>query len=91
MYIRTLKAVIAVLGGLAAIAVTFEPVLAEPLIVGAPPSLRPAFTDILPMFEREYDVAVHVVYTPSKTLMREIENGAPVDVFLAAGFDEVEH
>lgn len=91
MYVRALKTVIAALGGLAAIAVTFEPVLAEPLTVGAPPSLRPAFTDILPMFEREYDVAVHVVYTPSKTLMREIENGAAVDVFLAAGFDEVEH
>ena len=91
VYIRTLKAVIAALGALAAIAVTCEPVLAERLTVGAPPSLRPALTDILPMFEREHDVAVHVVYTPSKTLMREIENGAPVDVFLSAGLDEVEH
>ncbi|HXX76455.1 MAG TPA: molybdate ABC transporter substrate-binding protein [Nitrospiraceae bacterium] len=61
------------------------------LTVGAPPSLRPAFSEILPMFEREYGAVVHIVYTPSKTLLRQIEKGAPIDVFLSAGVEEVEY
>lgn len=43
------------------------------------------------MFENEYGASVNVVYTASKTLSRQIEQGAPIDVFLAAGVDEVEH
>gem|GEM_PF-190297 len=61
------------------------------LTVGAPPSLGPAFSEILPMFEREYEAVVHIVYTPSKTLLRQIEKGAPIDVFLSAGVEEVEY
>ncbi|SPP66068.1 Molybdenum ABC transporter, periplasmic binding protein [Nitrospira lenta] len=61
----------------------------ESLTVGAPPSLRAVFTEILPMFEREYGASVNVVYAPSKTLSHQIEQGAPIDVFLAAGTDEV--
>ena len=91
MDIWKFKLVTAAIGGLAAIFWACKPVQAEPLTVGAPPSLRPAFNEILPMFEREYDVPVHVVYTPSRTLVREIEKGDPIDVFLAAGIDEVEH
>jgi molybdate transport system substrate-binding protein len=70
---------------------TWQPVRAEPLTVGAPPSLRPAFSEILPMFEREYGAAVNVVYTPSKTLLHQIEKKAPIDVFLSAGVEEVEY
>lgn len=88
--IRTCLAVIAVVGGLTAFLGTGDAVQAEPLIVGAPPSLRPAFHDILPMFERESGTTVQVVYTPSKTLAREIEQGTPIDLFLAAGGEEVE-
>ena len=66
------------------------PVRAESLNVGAPPSLRPALSEILPIFEREYDAPVNIVYTPSKTLLRQIEKGAPIDVFLSAGKEEVE-
>ncbi len=62
---------------------------AESLTVGAPPSVRAAFTEILPMFEREYGASVNVVYAPSKALSRQIEQGAPIDVFLAAGIDDV--
>src|SRR5690349_25026352 len=43
------------------------------------------------MFEREYDAPVNVVYTPSKTLLRQIEKKAPIDVFLSAGVEEVEY
>lgn len=64
---------------------------AESLTVGAPPSLRPAFSEILPMFEREYNAPIKIVYTPSKTLLHQIEKGAPIDVFLSAGKEEVEY
>jgi len=89
--IRRFKVVIAAIGGMAAIVGTWEPLQAESLTVGAPPSLRPAFSEILPMFEREYAVAVQITYTPSKTLLRQIQKGAPIDVFLSAGVEEVEY
>jgi len=60
----------------------------ESLTIGAPPSVKAAFAKILPMFEREYGASVQVIYGPSKTLGRQIEQGAPIDVFLAAGVDE---
>src|SRR5215471_11028941 len=41
--IRMFKIVIPALAGLATIVGTWHPVQAEPLTVGAPPSLRPAF------------------------------------------------
>lgn len=82
---------VAIVSGLASVIASGEYAQAEPLTIGAPPSLRPALNEILPMFEREYEASVHVVYSPSKTLSREIEKGAPIDVFLAAGIDEVEH
>ena len=91
MDIRTFMVVIAAIAGLATIVGTCEPVQAEPLTVGAPPTLRPAFSEILPMFEREYGGAViKIVYTPSKTLLRQIEKGAPIDVFLSGAVEEVE-
>jgi molybdate transport system substrate-binding protein len=88
--IPTDKAVVVTIVGLLA-SVLALPVWAEPLTVGAPPSLRPAFSEILPMFEREYGAAVHIEYTPSKTLLRQIEKRAPIDVFLSAGKDEVDY
>ncbi|HRC44522.1 MAG TPA: molybdate ABC transporter substrate-binding protein [Nitrospira sp.] len=88
--IRRCLVVIAVVGEVTAFLVSGNAVHAEPLIIGAPPSLRPAFHDILPMFEQESGAAVEVVYSPSKTLARDIEHGTPIDVFLAAGGGEVE-
>ena len=85
------KLVIAALLGLAAIAGLCDPSLAEPLTVGAPPSLRSAFEEILPIFQQEYRAAVTMVYTPSKALLRQIEKGAPIDVFVSAGVEEVEY
>ena len=91
MDIRTSKLVTATLVGLLAPLATWQPVQAEFLTVGAPPSLRPALSEILPMFEREYDAPVNIVYTPSKTLLRQIEKKAPIDMFLSAGIEEVEY
>ena len=51
------KLVIAAVVGLAAIVVMCEPIQAEPLTVGAPPSLRAALQEIVPLFEQEYRAA----------------------------------
>lgn len=89
--IPTLKLFAAAVALLAAVVAIFSPAQAEPLTVGAPPSLKAALNEILPMFEQEYGAAVKVVYTPSKTLLRQVEKGAAIDVFLSAGVEEVEH
>lgn len=75
--------------GLAGVA-TGESVRAETLTVGAAPSLRAAFQEIVPMFEREYGATVRVVFAPSQTQRRQIEKGDPIDVFLPAAAEEVE-
>lgn len=86
---RNLSLTVAIASGLAGAFGTDGFAQTESLTVGAPPSVRAVFTEILPMFEREYGASVNVVYGPSKTLSRKIEQGAPIDVFLAAGVDEV--
>jgi molybdate transport system substrate-binding protein len=89
--IRKFSVALAVVCGLAGVVTTGGPVQAESLTVGAPPSLRATFDEILPMFEKENGVTVHMLYSPSKTLHRQIEHGAPIDVVLAAGLEEVKN
>lgn len=86
---RSLSLTVAIVSGLAGAFGTDGFAQTESLTVGAPPSVRAVFTEILPMFEREYGASVNVVYGASKTLSHQIEQGAPIDVFLAAGVDEV--
>ena len=88
--IRKFSMAMAIVGGLAGVVATGERVQAEALTIGAAHSLKPALNEILPMFEREYGATVHVVYGPSQTLRRQIEKGAPIDVFLPEGIEEVE-
>jgi molybdate transport system substrate-binding protein len=66
------------------------PVFGEPLSLAAAPSLKAPFEEILPMFEQEYGVPVRVAYGPSHTLRRQIEQGAPIDVFLPESWQDVE-
>lgn len=54
-------------------------------------NIHPVLHEIVPLFEQGYRAAVSIVYTPSKTLLRQIEKGAPIDVFVSAGVEEVEH
>ena len=86
-----MKLLIAALVGLTVMVGMCGPIQAEPLTVGAPPSLRAAFQEIVPLFEQEYRTVVSIAYTPSKTLLRQIEHGAQIDVFVSAGVEEVEH
>lgn len=79
-----------IVGGLGGVVTTQERVQAETLTIGAAPSLKAAFQEIIPMFERENGATVHVMYGPSQTLRRQIEKGAPIDVFLPEAVEEVE-
>lgn len=76
--------------GLAGALANASPVRAEPLTIGAGHSLKTAFQEIVPMFEREHGATVQVVYGPSQTLRRQIEKADPIDVFLSASTDEIE-
>jgi molybdate transport system substrate-binding protein len=60
------------------------------LTIGAAPTLKAALHGVVPMFEQEYGVTVQVVYESSQTLRRQIEAGAPIDVFLSSSLDDVE-
>ncbi|MCC2642807.1 MAG: modA [Nitrospira sp.] len=87
---RKFSIAMALVIGLASVVVTENAVQAETLAVAAAHSLKGAFQDIVPMFEKEYGVTVQVLYGPSRTLRRQIEQGAPIDVFLPESFEEVE-
>lgn len=63
---------------------------ADTLTIGAAPSLKAAFQDFLPMFEKEYGVTVRVVYGPSQTLRRQIEKGGTIDVFFPEAAEELD-
>jgi molybdate transport system substrate-binding protein len=88
--IRKFSMAMVVVSGLAGVGATGERVHAETLTIGADHSLKAAFHEILPMFESEYGATVRVVYGSSQTLRRQIEKGAPIDVFLSAAVEEVE-
>ena len=63
---------------------------AEVLTIGAAESLRPVLREALPLFESRYpSVTARVVYGPSVTQRQQIEQGAPLHVFLPASFDQI--
>jgi molybdate transport system substrate-binding protein len=66
---------------------------AETLTVSAAISLKDAFDEIGKAFESKNGKKINFNYGASGTLQRQIENGAPVDVFASAGekqMDELE-
>ena len=87
--IQKLGMAMVLVGGLAGLGMA-APARSETLTVAAPMSLRAPFQEILRMFEQEYGVPVDVRYGPSHTLRRQIEQGAPIDVFLSDSLQEVE-
>ncbi|BCA53373.1 Molybdenum ABC transporter, periplasmic binding protein [Nitrospira sp. KM1] len=63
----------------------------EILTVAAANSLKDALRKALPVFESQHpEVQVRVIYGPSQTLRRQIEEGAPIDVYLPSLFEEIE-
>ena len=63
----------------------------ETLTIAAANSLRDALRKLLPAFESQHpEVAVRVIYGPSQSLRKQIEEGAPVDVFLPSLSEEID-
>lgn len=63
----------------------------ETLTVAAANSVKDALRKVLPLFEAQHrEINVRVVYGPSQTLRNQIEQGAPVDIFLPSLFEEIE-
>ena len=62
----------------------------ETLTIAEANSLRDALRTLLPAFESQHpEVTVRVIYGPSQSLRKQIEEGAPVDVFLPSLAEEI--
>jgi molybdate transport system substrate-binding protein len=63
----------------------------ETLTIAAANSLRDALRTLLPTFESQHpEVTVRVIYGPSQILRKQIEEGAPVDVYLPSLSEEID-
>ena len=61
------------------------PAHADPLRVAAAANLQKVFTEaLLPAFTKKAGIAVTPTFGATKALATQIENGAPIDVFVAA-------
>ncbi len=67
------------------LAVLSGPAQADPLRVSAAANLQKVFTEaLIPVFTQKTGVPVQATYGATKLLATQIENGAPIDVFVAA-------
>jgi molybdate transport system substrate-binding protein len=63
----------------------------QTLTIGAANSLKDALRAILPLFEKQQGtIEVRVVWGPSQTLREQIQQGAPIDVFLPSSIEEID-
>lgn len=63
----------------------------ETLTIAAANSLRDALRSVLPTFEAHHPrINLRVVYGPSQVLREQIQQGAPVDVFMPSLLEEIE-
>ena len=54
------------------------------LTIGAASSQRPLLEEVVTLFEDETGITVHVSYGASGSIARQIEEGAPIDIFASA-------
>ncbi len=88
--IRGILAAVSLLIGLSW---NIHPAQAQPetLTIAAANSLKEALRKVLPRFEAEHrDINLRVIYGPSQSLRKQIEEGAPVDIFLPSLFEEID-
>src|SRR5215471_6400243 len=60
------------------------------IVVGAAADLMPAFEELGRQFEQESGIHVTFSFGSTGTLAKQIENGAPIDLFAAANVDYVD-
>ncbi|MDR1076024.1 MAG: molybdate ABC transporter substrate-binding protein [Xanthomonadaceae bacterium] len=76
---------------LALTAIPFIALAAEPITVFAAASLKESMDEIATAYERHSGVPVRTSYAASSTLARQIENGAPADVFFSADLEWMDY
>jgi molybdate transport system substrate-binding protein len=63
----------------------------ETFTIAVASGLKDVFRKLLPLYEaRNRDVNVRVIYAQPKTLLKQIEEGAPVDVYIPSAFEELD-
>ncbi len=60
------------------------------LTVAAGAGLTDALSQINTLFEQQYDITIYSNFAASGDLQMQIENGAPVDIFFAAGTQQLD-
>lgn len=63
---------------------------ANPLLVSAAISLKETLDELKPLYQRQGGVTVTYNFGASGALQKQIENGAPVDVFVSAGKQQMD-
>lgn len=76
---------------LCGLALTAAPVRAQDLIVFAAASLKESLDQVAQTFQRANRQKVVVAYASSSALARQIENGAPADIFISADQDWMDY
>jgi len=75
---------IAIVAGLVLMAVTPASRAAEPVVVFAAASMTDAIEALTQRFNREHDITVVASFAASSTLARQIEAGAPAQIYISA-------
>ena len=64
---------------------------ARPVLVFAAASLKSALDDIVAQYEREIGRKVSISYAASSALAKQVESGAPADLFISADLDWMDY
>jgi molybdate transport system substrate-binding protein len=88
---QSISAPVAAVLGLALTVLPVAPVRSADLTVFAASSLKEALDEQATRFERDTGSHVTVAYAASNALARQIEAGAPADVFLSADVDWIDY
>jgi molybdate transport system substrate-binding protein len=76
---------------MAAQATVASAALAKDVVVFAAASLKTALDEASAAYERETETKVLISYAASSTLARQVENGAPADLFISADLDWMDY
>ncbi len=79
------------LGVLACLLLSAAPAQAQDLTVFAAASLKESLDEVVVQFQRAYNQKVVVSYAASSALAKQVENGAPADVFISADLDWMDY
>ena len=80
-------AALAMLASLGAV----RPAAAEDIVVFAAASLKNALDDAVAAFQQQEGDKVNVSYAASPALAKQIESGAPADMFISADLDWMDY